>query len=97
MKRVSITFITICFASCFCSESEKKSKEGKPLPDFNTKLSDNSNWVTISRKPTERLVALYYFNPHCPFCKDQTSKIIDDIGYLDGIQFYYIHPIHFMA
>jgi thiol-disulfide isomerase/thioredoxin len=95
MKRISIAFIIICLAGCFGAEPQKTGMEGKPLPGFNLLLPDSSTWINTSQASKGKPIALYYFNPYCPYCKAQTNEIIEDMDKLKGIQFYFITPYPF--
>lgn len=95
MKNLSIAFFLICLAGCFGAEPEKTGMEGKPLPSFNLLLPDSSTWINTSQAPNGKPIVLYYFNPHCPYCKAQTKEIIEDIDKLKAIQFYFITPYSF--
>jgi thiol-disulfide isomerase/thioredoxin len=95
MKKISIVFIITCLAGCFGAEPQKTGLEGKPLPTFNLLSPDSSTWVNTSQAVKDKPIALFYFSPHCPYCKAQTKEIIDDIDKLKGIQFYFITPYPF--
>lgn len=95
MKRISIAIIILCVIGCFGAEPQKTGMEGKPLPAFNLLSPDSSTWIHTSQAPKGKPIALYYFNPHCPYCKAQTKEIIEDIEKLKSIQFYFITPYPF--
>lgn len=95
MKKISVIFIIACIVGCFGAEPEKTGMEGKPLPAFNLLLLDSSTWINTSQTPKNKPVVLYYYNPHCPYCKAQTKDIIKDIDKLKTIQFYFITPYPF--
>jgi thiol-disulfide isomerase/thioredoxin len=95
MKKLSIAFIITSIIGCFGSEPERTGMEGKPLPGFNLLLTDSTTWINTSQVPKGKPVVLYYFNPHCPYCKAQTKDIIEEIDKLKGIQFYFITPFPF--
>jgi thiol-disulfide isomerase/thioredoxin len=95
MKKIIIAFIIMCLTGCFGAEPQKTGLEGKPLPTFNLLSPDSSTWIHTNQAPKGKPVALYYFNPHCPYCKAQTKEIIEDMSKLKGIQFYFITPYPF--
>lgn len=97
MKQISIAFIITCLVGCFCPDQEKKSKKGKPLPDFKLQISDSSNWAYEKQKSVRKQVALCYFDSQCSFCNGQTNKFIEYIYNLKGEEFYFMHPFHFIA
>ncbi|MCS3800123.1 TlpA family protein disulfide reductase [Niastella sp. OAS944] len=95
MKKLSIAFVITCLVGCFGAEPQKTGMEGKPLPGFNLLLPDSSTWVNTNQAPKGKPVILYYFNPHCPYCKAQTKEIIEDMDQLKANQFYFITPYPF--
>lgn len=95
MKKLSITFIITFIVGCFGAEPERTGLEGKPLPDFNLLLPDSSTWINTRQAQKGKPVVLYYFSPHCPYCKAQTKEIIEDMDKLKGIQFYFITAFPF--
>ena len=95
MKKISIAFLITCLTGCFGAEPQKTGLEGKLLPTFNLLAPDSSTWIRTNEAPKGKSVALYYFNPHCPYCKAQTKEILQDIDKLAGIQFYFITPFPF--
>jgi thiol-disulfide isomerase/thioredoxin len=95
MKQISIIFIITCLVGCFGSTPEKTGQEGKTLPNFNLLLPDSVTWINTSHVPTNKPLVLFYFNPHCPYCRAQTKDIIEDMDKLKNIQFYFITPFSF--
>ena len=94
MKQLTVVFAMAILAGCFGTEPEKTGKEGKPMPEFSMLLTDSTTRIyshDFPQKPT----VLFYFSPHCSYCKAQTKKIIEDMDMLKEIQFYYIsyYPI----
>lgn len=90
MKQFSLFFIIVFLAGCFGAEPQKTGKEGKPLPEFSILLTDSITLIHSQNFSTNKPFALLYFSPHCPFCKAQTKKIIEDKEMLQGIHFYFI-------
>lgn len=90
MKKVSFFIMVICLASCFGVEPQKTGKEGMPLPEFNMLLTDSTTWINTNKIPTGKPIAFFYLSPYCPYCKAQTKEIIENIGKLKDIQFYFI-------
>lgn len=95
MKKITIAFIITSLTGCFGAEPQITGMEGKPLPDFNLLSPDSTTWIHTDKVSKGKPVALYYFNPHCPYCKAQTKEIIQDIDKLKHIQFYFITPYPF--
>jgi len=90
MKQISLFFIIACLTGCFGKDPQKTGKEGKPLPEFSILLTDSTTWIHSRDISTNKPFALLYFSPHCPFCKAQTKKIIEDKEMLQDIHFYFI-------
>lgn len=95
MNKISIALIITCLAGCFGAEPQKTGLEGKTLPTFNLLSPDSSTWIHTNQAPKGKPIALFYFSPHCPYCKAQTKEIIEDIDKLESIQFYFITPFPF--
>ncbi|THU39497.1 redoxin domain-containing protein [Niastella caeni] len=90
MKKISAFFILACLAGCFGKEPQKTGKEGTPLPEFKLLLMDSVTWVNTRDIPTGNPIALFFFSPYCPYCRDQTLEIIEEIDELKNIQFYFV-------
>ena len=88
MKQVFLFFIIIALAGCFGTEPQKTGKEGKPLPEFSILLTDSSTRLHSRDIPANKPFVLFIFSPHCPYCKAQTKKIIEDRDLLGGVHFY---------
>jgi hypothetical protein len=90
MKQISGFFLIIALAGCFGAEPQKTGKEGKPLPEFSILLTDSTTWLHSRDIPAKKPFVLFVFSPHCPYCKAQTKKIIEDRDLLGDIHFYFI-------
>lgn len=97
MKQFVLLFIVTVLAGCFGVEPQKTGLEGKPLPEFSILLSDSSTWVNTRNAPSGKSIALFYFSPYCPYCRDQTKEIIDDMDKLRDIQFYFVTSFRVQA
>lgn len=90
MKSFILLFIIAALAGCFGSDPQKTGLEGKAMPEFSLLLTDSSTWIDSRSIPTGKPIALFYFSPYCPYCRDQTKEIIEDMDKLKGIQFYFV-------
>lgn len=92
MKQVVLLFTMVLLAGCYgaAPKPEKTGLEGKPLPEFNLLLTDSSTLVSSRNAPVGKAIALFYFSPHCPYCRAMTEEIIEDMDKLKGIHFYFI-------
>ncbi len=90
MKQLIICIIIFTLAGCFGAEPKETGLEGKAMPDFNLLLPDSITWIHTRDIPAGKSVALFYFSPFCPYCRDQTKEITEDMEKLKHIQFYFI-------
>lgn len=90
MRQLILLIIVSSFAACFRTEPQKTGLEGKPLPEFSLLLPDSSTVVNTRNIPEGKAIVLFFFSPYCPYCREQTKEIIDDMDKLKSIQFYFI-------
>lgn len=90
MKLFILLFVMGILASCYSSEPHKTGKEGESMPSFSLLLTDSITWVVPNQQSINKPTALYYFSPHCPFCKAQTEQLVKDMDQLKDIQFYFV-------
>jgi thioredoxin-related protein len=64
--------------------------EGKPLPAFNMLLTDSVTYLKSESIPAGQPFILFYYSPHCPYCKAQVEKIKKEITTVKDLQFYFI-------
>src|SRR5689334_11536922 len=89
MKQFSFIILLVMLTGCFGITPQKTGKEGKPMPDFNILLADNT--VLHTRDiPVGKPVVIFYFSPYCPHCKVVTEDIVEEMGDLKNIQFYFV-------
>ncbi|NII25840.1 redoxin domain-containing protein [Pseudoflavitalea sp. X16] len=90
MKLLFQLIIISTMAGCFGADPQKTGLEGKPLPEFSLLLPDSATWFNSKNIPSGKPIAIFYFNPYCPYCKAQTTEIIEDMDKLKNIQFYFV-------
>lgn len=90
MKHITLFFIIACLVGCFGAEPQPSGKEGKPLPEFSLLLTDSMTRLHSRDIAPGKPFVLFNFSPHCPYCKVQTKKIIEDRDILKDIHFYFI-------
>lgn len=90
MKQFIVCMTILALASCFGKAPKETGLEGKAMPDFSLLLPDSTTWVHTRDIPAGKSVALFYFSPYCPYCRDQTREIIEDMEKVKNIQFYFI-------
>lgn len=89
MKHIIIIFVIALSAGCNSKAApEKTGLEGKLLPSFNIQLVDSTTYINTASIQTGKPIAILYFSPYCPHCKDQMDEIIEDMDKLKDIQFY---------
>ena len=69
---------------------ERKVHDKKLLPEFNILLADSVTCIHTKNIPEGTPVVLFYFNPHCPYCRAQIAEITENMDELKGIRFYMI-------
>lgn len=82
--------ITVFFVSCFGKTPEKTGMEGKILPEFSLQMPDSTTWINTKDIRTGQPAVFFLFSAHCPYCKSQLSKIVDDIESLKELPIYMI-------
>lgn len=95
MKKLFVIITVSALAGCFGKDPVKSGKEGKPMPEFSMLLTDSTTWVRSTDIPKGSPTVLFYFSPHCPYCKSQTKDIVENIDKLKNIHFYLISDFSF--
>lgn len=91
MKALLMSLIILLLWACYGKEPINTSLIGKKLPSFDILRKDSTVFST-QLIPTGRPVVLFYFTPHCPFCRAQFEDIRDNMQDLKNIQFYMLTP-----
>lgn len=90
MKHLPFFLLAVLLFGCYAKEPQKTGHEGKALPEFSFLLTDSITYFNTGAIPAGKPVVLFYFSPHCPYCRAQVDEIIEDIDKLKNIQFYMI-------
>jgi thiol-disulfide isomerase/thioredoxin len=90
MKKLWILLLLASLSGCFGRDPQITGREGKPLPIFSLQLSDSITYFSTRNIPAGKPAVLFYFGPHCPYCKAQMEEIIAKIDDLQNINFYCI-------
>jgi thiol-disulfide isomerase/thioredoxin len=90
MKIISLLSVLFLMASCGKTPTFKTGLEGKELPKFSMLLIDSVSQLNTKNIPQGQPVALFYFSPYCPYCRAETSEILESIDKLKGIRIYMI-------
>jgi thioredoxin-related protein len=91
MKYISLTLLL--FGMFGCNDTHTKTLsglEGQPLPSFNMLLPDSATYLKSENIPSSKPFVIFYFSPHCPFCRAMTEKVKDDIKTVKDVGFYFI-------
>jgi len=91
MKRYLSFFILVALSGCF-GDHEKivTGLEGKLLPPIGLTLIDSVSAFNTSSIPAGRPFILFYYQPHCPFCRQQTEAIVKNIDKLKNVNIYMV-------
>jgi thiol-disulfide isomerase/thioredoxin len=90
MKLIATLTFLFLLASCRKTPTFKTGLEGKELPKFSMLLIDSVSHLDTKDIPKGEPVALFYFSPFCPYCRAETSEILESIDKLKGIRIYMI-------
>ncbi|MEP7371735.1 MAG: thioredoxin fold domain-containing protein [Chitinophagaceae bacterium] len=88
-----ISFSLLLFAILSCNDRHTKiisGLEGEPLPSFNMLLPDSTTYLNSENIPGGEPFVLFYFSPHCPYCRAMTKDLKDEMKTVKDIRFYFI-------
>lgn len=60
------------------------------MPEFKLLLMDSLTSINCASLYPQKPVVLFYFSPHCPYCRAQTKVFIENIDRLKDIHLYFI-------
>ena len=85
-------FVAALFVLIGCNSREpvKTGLEGKPLPLFKFLMQDGVTYFDTKNIQTGNPSVLLYYNPRCLYCRSQLEDILQNMNYLNNIQFYLI-------
>jgi thiol-disulfide isomerase/thioredoxin len=92
MKKCIILFLGLYLCSCHKRPASKTGLEGKPMPSIDLLLLDSSTHIDPTRLSSNKPIVLFYFSPHCPYCRALTHEIADRDKSLKDIQFVLLTP-----
>jgi thiol-disulfide isomerase/thioredoxin len=90
MKKVLVILCTVVIAGCYSKKPEVKKTglEGKPMPAIDLIAVDSiSHFNTESIAPGKPTI-LFAFEPWCPYCRAQTTSMINQIQKLKDVNIY---------
>ena len=87
MKALVLSILVMLLWGCYGKEPTNTNMVGKKLPAFNV-LGKDSAIFNTQRIPEGQPVVVFYFSPHCPYCRAQLEDITADMEDLKNIKFY---------
>jgi thiol-disulfide isomerase/thioredoxin len=97
MTKSTALFLAFLLSACAKNKQPLHTGlEGKVLPSFNILLNDSATYVNSSAFSKGQSFVLFYFSPHCPYCRAELDEIIQNKTLLSGIQFYLITDLPFL-
>jgi thioredoxin-related protein len=89
MKSLLYLLLISILSGCFGKKPTLDTgHEGKLIPSIDLLLLDSTTHVNIQTAQSNKPIVLFYFSPHCPYCRALTTNIIAQNKKLQGIQFY---------
>lgn len=92
MKRTLIILCAVVIAGCYSKKPEikKTGLEGQPMPNIDLIAVDSvTHFNTESIKPGKPTI-LFAFEPWCPYCRAQTTSMINQIQKLKDVNIYFL-------
>jgi len=87
MKKIPVLLLIACLVICCKRRAIKTGLEGQPLPAFNLLLTDSASNFSTGTIPLGQPTALFYFSPHCPYCRAEMKEIVQNMNELKEIRF----------
>lgn len=85
-----IAFAVLLLVSCFSKKPDNTGMEGKTLPEFSLQMPDSTTWINTKDISTGQPAVFFIFSAHCPYCKSQLSKIVDNMESLKKLPIYMV-------
>jgi thiol-disulfide isomerase/thioredoxin len=82
----AICILFICLFGACKRPTMKTGLEGKSLPAFSFMEIDSISKFSTAEFLPERPVVLFYFSPHCPYCRAQISEMSRNMDMLKNMQ-----------
>ncbi len=92
MRYLILAATVLMIAACFGKQPEQHAtgKEGTTVPAFTLQLPDSTSFFNSNNIERGKPFAVFYFSPHCPYCRAQTTEIIEDMDRLKDISFVFV-------
>lgn len=95
MKQFILFFTLALTIGCSSEDPVKKALELKPIPSFSLLLPDSATWVNNASIQKGKPVVMFFFSPHCPYCRAQMDDMVKNMENLKNIQFYLLTNTNF--
>lgn len=88
MKQAVLIAMILFIYGCFGKKPTMiTGHEGKRMPSINLLSIDSSTQINVKEVTGHKPTVLFYFSPHCPYCRSMTTEIIHNIKSLMEINF----------
>ena len=88
MKKLIILAMCVSLMACVDNGGAKTNLEGKIIPDFKFKLLDSSTYLKTINLAHNKPFILFFYSPHCPYCRKQTELMLKSMNKLDSTKIY---------
>ncbi|MFL5786965.1 MAG: redoxin family protein, partial [Flavisolibacter sp.] len=90
MKKVLIIICTAVIAGCYSKKPDikKTGLEGQPMPSIDLISIDSFSHINTENVARGKPTILFAFEPWCPYCRAQTTSIINQIQKLKDFNIY---------
>jgi thiol-disulfide isomerase/thioredoxin len=88
MKKIITVIALAYFVGCSPHKPPKTGLEGKLIPSVNLLLADSSSHFNTNSIPNGRYFVIFYFSPHCPYCRAQMTEMLAKSNELKDVQIY---------
>jgi thiol-disulfide isomerase/thioredoxin len=96
MKNIIVIVLSLSFSGCLHPPQPKTGQEGKILPSFSMKLTDDKTVLNTDSIESGKPFVILFFSPYCPTCRAEIRDLIDHNTQKEDLKFYLLtnHPIN---
>lgn len=90
MKKALVIICTVFIAGCFSKKPEikKTGLEGRPMPNIDLIAIDSVSHFNTESIASGKPTILFAFEPWCPYCRAQTTSMINQMEKLKDVNIY---------
>lgn len=90
MKKALVIFCSVIIASCYSKKPEVKKTglEGQLMPNIDLVAVDSFSHFNTGSIATGKPTILFAFEPWCPYCRAQTTSMINQIQKFKDVNIY---------